>query len=377
MKPIDKRSHKRGRALCALPLFLFLILAAGCASTGPAARLAEIRDAIGGSPESGALIEGVPFYPQKKFMCGPASLAGVLNYYGAGVEVDEVEGAIFTKEVKGALLMDMLLYAKERGMSASLYSGSLEDLKAKLRRGSPLILLLNLGASFLPAGHYIVVTGYDDRSESVVANSGRKESKRIGYGRLLRAWSLTDYTAILVTPGPDSFDERLGLAEESEESGDLEGALTGYAELLDRDGRERAALYFRMGNILLKLDHNREAIARFESAIMQELRGEYVNNLAFAYLKAGELERAERAAKRAISIDPSKDFIYLETLGSIEMAAGRFPQAELSLKKALSRLPEGEREGRLYILGSLAELYRKSGEAGREAAINELIEEVR
>jgi hypothetical protein len=52
---------------------LYVCLLSGC-STG-AKELAIAR------PSQAVLIKDVPFFPQLDYQCGPASLAGVLNYY--------------------------------------------------------------------------------------------------------------------------------------------------------------------------------------------------------------------------------------------------------------------------------------------------------
>jgi len=147
------------------------------------------------------LIEGVPFFPQEKHYCGPASLAAVMSYYGLTVSQEEVAEETYLPNLLGTLPLDMLLYAKERGFQTTSYRGDMDDVKKQLALGRPVILFLNLGFSFAPRGHYIVAIGYDDSSSSIIAHSGRERAGRIPYKKLERFWSRTGYTTLLILPG--------------------------------------------------------------------------------------------------------------------------------------------------------------------------------
>ncbi|HLB02506.1 MAG TPA: C39 family peptidase, partial [Nitrospiria bacterium] len=59
----------------------------GCSHTYPI-------DLAGRLGERSLYVEGVPFYPQKEYQCGPASLAAVLNYFGQAVSPEEIAEAI-------------------------------------------------------------------------------------------------------------------------------------------------------------------------------------------------------------------------------------------------------------------------------------------
>lgn len=151
-------------------------------------------------PEAGLFIEGVPFYPQDEYMCGPAALASVMGFYGAQGGMDEVAGEVYGARLKGTLPMDLLIYAKEKGFEAKFFRGSMEGLKESLERKEPLILFLNLGYDFYPVGHYVVAVGIDDASRVVYAHSGMKERERFTMKELERSWSKTGYSTLLVRP---------------------------------------------------------------------------------------------------------------------------------------------------------------------------------
>jgi len=159
-----------------------------------------MRDIRAHGPGAGHLIEGVPFYPQQRYMCGPAALASVIGYWGASVDVDEIARRVYDEGRRGALPVDMVIYAKERGFDALYYRGGFDDLRERLSEGTPLILFLNVGFRLYPVGHYIVATGYDDRLGAVLAHSGTAKDRVFTYRELERLWGGTSYSTLLVRP---------------------------------------------------------------------------------------------------------------------------------------------------------------------------------
>lgn len=142
------------------------------------------------------LINKVPFYPQDDYQCGPASLAGVLNYLGAGVTPDDIAKDIYSASARGTLNMDMVIYANKKGLHALQYIGSWDDLKAKINDGYPLIVLVDYGFSVYQANHFMVVVGYND--EGVIANSGKTEHMFIDKEKFLKAWKRTNYWTLWI-----------------------------------------------------------------------------------------------------------------------------------------------------------------------------------
>jgi hypothetical protein len=167
-----------------------------CAGPGVEPIIKDIRD----NPGTGHVIQGVPFFPDASLMCGPASLAGVMGFWGRGEGLESISMAVYDKGLKGTLPIDLVLYARDKGLDARFYRGGISDLKEKTSRGVPLILLLDIGPGFFPKRHYMVALGYSDRTRSVIVNSGADEFHVMGYGELLRAWEKTDFSTILIIP---------------------------------------------------------------------------------------------------------------------------------------------------------------------------------
>ncbi len=164
-----------------------LIIVTGCASVGARA---------GVSTENARIIKGVPFYPQKENQCGPATIAAVLNYWGIPVTPVEAAREIYSRSARGTLSIDMVLYAKGKGLESSWYSGGPDDLRNEINAGLPLIVLVDRGFSFLQVNHFMVVVGYNEKG--VIVNSGEDEKEFIPMSEFLRSWERTKYWTLLI-----------------------------------------------------------------------------------------------------------------------------------------------------------------------------------
>ena len=177
---------------------LMLTAAAWCAGAGTPGLYAE------DSPMR--VIRNVPFYPQKKNQCGPASLAGVMVFRGVFTSPEEIAAEIYSPTAGGSLDSDLRRYAVRKGLHAEQYRGSVEDLKAQIDRGNPVIVLVDTGFLSYRAHHFMVIIGYDGRG--VIANSGIEQSRRISMQKFLDSWGKTDFWTLLILPGKRKLDER-------------------------------------------------------------------------------------------------------------------------------------------------------------------------
>ena len=144
------------------------------------------------------IVEGVPFYPQEEYQCGPASLAGVLNYYGQEVSPADIAAEIFSRQARGTLDMDMVFYAQRRGMKAEQYSGSIEDLRHNIDSRQPLIVLIDQGFWVYQKSHFMVAVGYDEKG--VVVNSGKEEHQLLSQESFAKIWEKTKFWTLKITP---------------------------------------------------------------------------------------------------------------------------------------------------------------------------------
>ncbi len=170
--------------------FLLMLILAFLLSCAGARRVAL--------PETVELIENVPFFPQQQYQCGPASLAGVLNYWGVDISPEEIAEEIYSKSARGTLDVDMVLYAERDNLKARHYEGSLENIRTNIDSKQPLIVLVDDGFWIYQNSHFMVVVGYDQNG--IVANSGKDQYKYIPFHGFLRSWKRTEFWTLLVTP---------------------------------------------------------------------------------------------------------------------------------------------------------------------------------
>lgn len=168
-------------------------LISGCAQPGINRSLAVVEQ------QKQVLVEA-PFFPDRSNQCGPSALASVLGFWGEKAEPDQLKKEIYLADLKGSLPIDLLLAARAHGMSAQMLEGDLSRLKKELDAGHPLIVFVNQGYRFLPVGHYMVVTGYDDRRRAILAHSGTRKNGLISYKKFSKQWGRTDRWTLLILP---------------------------------------------------------------------------------------------------------------------------------------------------------------------------------
>ena len=158
----------------------------GCAHSRRAA------PASGGAPRL-----QVPFFPDGGDQCGPTALASVLGYWGVPAEPAALRREIYLPSLRGALPLDLLLAARARGLKAEMSNGGRDELRGQIDAGRPVIAFVNLGFRFLPIGHFLVVTGYDERG--IYAHSGRRKNAFVGWSKFEGMWEKTGRWTLVIS----------------------------------------------------------------------------------------------------------------------------------------------------------------------------------
>jgi ABC-type bacteriocin/lantibiotic exporter with double-glycine peptidase domain len=182
------RAARGGIAFC-----LAACVLAGCAPSHASRAAVPV-------PQGRQVLLKVPFFPDDTDQCGPSALASVLGYWGKPAEPARLRQEIYQAHLKGSLTVDLLLAAESRGLSAEMADGSLARVKRELDAGHPLIAFINVGYRFYPIGHYLVITGYDDRRQCIFAHSGMKRDQPISYRKFDKQWERTERWALLILP---------------------------------------------------------------------------------------------------------------------------------------------------------------------------------
>lgn len=166
-------------------LFLLSLLVGLLGACGP-----KTIDAIRpGLASRGHYIDGVPFFRQTEYACGPAALASVLAYHQRAADLAELTGLLVHPKLQGTLPMDVERVAKDRGLRTATAHGDKELLRSSLKKDLPVICLLDLGFGVLKQPHYVVLTGYDDGNRLYIMHDGATRDRTMSYEEFETSWA--------------------------------------------------------------------------------------------------------------------------------------------------------------------------------------------
>jgi tetratricopeptide (TPR) repeat protein len=206
-----------------------LVALGGCSLNPPRFAPAE----VGALPAQVELTQ-VPFYPQKKYQCGPAALATVLQSSGAAGSPDELVAEVYLPERKGSLQVELVAAARMRDRVAYEIPQDLPSLLQQVAAGTPVLVMQNLGIDLIPIWHYAAVVGYDLDTGTLVLRSGTTQRRVMGMRRFMSTWNRTKRWALAVLepgqlPASAQLDRYVAAAAGLEAVGRLEAAERAYA----------------------------------------------------------------------------------------------------------------------------------------------------
>ncbi len=305
--------------------FVCLILATaiwGCAGTLPR----QWSLPFNGIPERHR-ISSVPFFPQTEYQCGPASLAMTLVWSGVSTDPEQLAGSVYTPSLKGSLQPAMIGAARRHGRVAYVIS-SPEELLTEVAAGYPVIVLQNLGLSWVPVWHYAVVIGYDADSGVVTLHSGETNSKEISLRVFDNTWSRSSYWGLLTLP-PDRLPATASETGYTEAVLGLEKArrwpeaIKGYRTALKKWSSNLNAR-MGIGNSYYAMGDLPSAEQSFSEATLQfPTEGAAFNNLAQVLFEQGKKKAALTAAEKAVSMGGPLSGVFQETLQEIRSSLNR------------------------------------------------------
>lgn len=301
---------------------LVLLFLAGAVLSGCAVFYAPAMLQKAGDIPSRLELETVPFFPQKAYQCGPAALATALNWSGLAVFPENLTDEVFTPEQKGSLQTALIGAARRHGRIAYVLSGP-DDLFLEVAAGNPVIVLQNLGLSWVPVWHYAVVVGYDLGERAVVLRSGKIARKVLSFRVFEKTWARSNHWGLLILR-PDQFpvavkEDRfteavLGL----EKARRFRDAIDGYQAVLTRWPQNLPAL-IGIGNCHYALGELENAETAFrKTAGLHPESGTVFNNLAQILFEQGRKQEALEAARKAVSLGGPFSSVFLKTLKEIQ-----------------------------------------------------------
>jgi len=153
-----------------------------------------------GIEDRGHYIDGVPFYRQQEYACGPAALASILAYWGRPANLEQITAAVYLPKLRGTLPMDMENFMRDAGFETFSTAGTLEEVKSHIRAERPVICLLDLGFSIYRQPHYVTVLGFDDVNAILVVHDGSRANLVISYDAFEKEWRRAGCWMLAVRP---------------------------------------------------------------------------------------------------------------------------------------------------------------------------------
>ncbi|HEY1392670.1 MAG TPA: PA2778 family cysteine peptidase [Methylibium sp.] len=292
--------RRLGRLLCALAAAALLSACAPFVPPQTAALQAQRPTDLPERIELGA----TPFHPQTEFQCGPAALATLLG--AAGVEADPTQLAdeVFVPARKGSLQVEMLASARRHGVLAVRLPGELEAVLRELAAGHPVLVMQNLGLSFVPAWHYAVAVGYDLERSDLILRSGRTARELLAFRTFEHTWARSGHWAFAAMP-PGQLPATASEVEVTAASVAFERvappaqAVQAYAAALQR-WPASLTLAMGLGNARAAQGDVEAAAQTFAQAAQSHDSAAAWNNLAQMRLKQGRKAEAVEAARKAV-----------------------------------------------------------------------------
>ncbi len=325
---------------------LLLLLLTGCITVTPRTQHASPTAAV------------VPNVPEQHWgieSCGAGSLSTVLQHFGDTTTMQSWD-ATLPKTHGGVLTIDMLLAARKAGFDAQLVTGSPATVEDELRRGRPVILMLQVVDSpghHYDFFHYIVADGYDSSAGLVRTQFGDGKGRWTTFDRLEKAWSGGGHAAILIHPG--SASEALRAAVTLEDAGRYADAANAYRNILAQHPDSLLA-WTNLGNAEMQTGHRVEAETAFRKALTVDANSrDALNNLAWLLYESKRYDEAESMARKAVAQHGPDSYLVLDTLARVLAARGSCDEALTTFRAALDAVPQSQATARGNLEKAMAE----------------------
>ena len=257
-----------------------------------------------------AELTATPFFAQTEYRCGPAALATALAAAGLPADPAELGPAVFLPARTGTLQIEMIAGARRQGAVATRIGTTLEAALREVAAGRPVVVLQNLGLTWIPAWHYAVLVGYDIPLGDVFLRSGTTQREALPMRTFEHTWARSGFWAFVVLP-PGQWPATAGEAavvEASvgfERSGTPQQAVAVYRSALERHP-DNLTLAIGLGNSLYAAGDKGAAAAAFRAAAERHRSSAAWVNLSTTLLELGDRDGARDAARAAQALaDPA------------------------------------------------------------------------
>lgn len=302
-------------------MLVFLCLLTACAAHG-------VKEATHNSqlPRRAELVE-TPFFPQEQYQCGPAALATALTAVDILVKPEQLTPEVYVPSRQGSLQIEMLAAARRHGAVAVQIPPQLEAVMQEVAAGNVVVVMQNLGFSWVPAWHYAVVVGYDLDRELVWLRSGTEKRQEMSLNAFQRTWARSEHWAFVALPpgklpASASADEVAKAMVAYEKNAPANSRKIAYQVAVEK-WPEHQVLLMGLGNAAYAVNDLPLAATTFERMISAhpDSAAAY-NNLANVLLAQQQVNQAEQIAEKGLILAGENEQLksqISETLAEIRM----------------------------------------------------------
>lgn len=261
-----------------------------------------------------AQLTDTAFFPQKKYQCGPASLASVLQQSGVTITPDTLSRQIYLPERHGSLQLELIGATRRNDRIPYRLQPNLSAIARELQQHRPVLILQNLGLRSIPAWHYAVVIGIDPALSTITLHSGTTKNLSMDAGKFLRSWDLAERWGIVaLRPGELPADNNpaaflKAVAAYSTVTND-DTVVKSYANAVKRWPQNHLAWFSYAANAQVSGNHSL-AIRNYLQAL--RIKPDHlpsINNLSLMYAETGKFDQALKLLDEGLLLYPDHDFI--------------------------------------------------------------------
>ena len=265
----------------------------------------------------------VPFIAQQQYQCGPAALAMMLQAENKNVTADQLQSQVYLPKQEGSLQIEMLAAARQYNVIPYVLDKKISNLLAEVRAQHPVLVLQNLGLSWLPKWHYAVVIGYNFETAEIILRSGSEARHVVAMKVFERTWERSNYWAVVllspdklpVTATEIRYVESVAVLERMK---NYEVSQVGYQTALKQWPDNKIAM-MGLANTYYAMQDYHNAAKIFQNLTLRYPEfADGFNNLADTLARLQRYEEAMLAAKQAVKLGGERNKIYLQTLAEIE-----------------------------------------------------------
>lgn len=266
-------------------------------------------------------LANIPYFPQVEDQCGPASLATVLVANGIDVLPEQLRDKIYIPGKQGAVTTEMVARARRYGLLAYVLRPELSDVLAEINAGTPVLVMQNLGFSWLPRWHFSVAVAYNLEAQTITLRSGDQPNHEIGIHLFLKTWRRANSWALAVMPAgaipvTANAKQLLQAATDLEQVGEQAAALAVYQSILQR-WPDHSLANFGAGNSAYALGSYQQAHDYFSAYLQaQPSAAEGWNNLAYSLVALACGPQALQAIHCGLALKPEHPML-IESLNEL------------------------------------------------------------